>query len=330
MPFAVRLLLPRIALAAVTLLSVSIVIFWAVELLPGDAATRILGQGATPQNTAVLRERLHLDQPPLTRYVNWVGGFMTGDWGQSLVAQTPTSVASAGGRQARPVAELVLGRTANTLILAGAALLLYVPASLVLGIGTAIYRHTKTASLAMGVILATTAIPEFVVGILLLVGFAVMLPWFPPLSAIGQAASTGEYLSMLVLPAVTLAVAMTGYAVRMMQTSVVEVLESDYVRLATLKGISRRRLILRHVLPNALGPALRVTVINVAWLIGGVVLVEVIFNFPGLGRQMIDSIRLLDTPVIEAIALIMAAVYIFANLAADIAAAFLNPKLRTR
>jgi peptide/nickel transport system permease protein len=315
MRFAARLVLARLGFALVTLLAVSLIIFWTVELLPGNPATRILGQNATAENVRVLRAQLHLDDPAWVRYGRWLGNFARGDWGQSVVAK-------------QPVTDFVLPRLKHTLILAAFALLFYVPLSLALGVLTAVFRTRRFAVFLSSLILAGTAIPEFVVGILLLLTFAVTLPWFPPLALIDQAETFPDKLQTLTLPAVTLTVAMTAYAVRMMQASLVSVLDSDYVRMATLKGLPRRRVILRHALPNALGPALRVTVLNVAWLIGGVVPVEIIFNYPGIGQQLVDSIRLLDTPVIEAIAMILASVYIFANLAADLVAGALNPRLR--
>jgi peptide/nickel transport system permease protein len=315
MRFAARLVLARLGFALVTLLAVSLIIFWTVELLPGNPATRILGQNATPENVRILRAQLHLDDPAWVRYGRWLGNFARGDWGQSVVAK-------------QPVTDFVLPRLKHTLGLAAFALLIYVPLSLALGVVTAVYRTRRFAVFLSSLVLAGTAIPEFVVGILLLLTFAVTLPWFPPLALIDQAHTFPDKVQTLTLPAVTLTVAMTAYAVRMMQASLVSVLESDYVRMATLKGLPRRRVILRHALPNALGPALRVTVLNVAWLIGGVVPVEIIFNYPGIGQQLVDSIRLLDTPVIEAIAMILAGVYILANLAADLVAGALNPRLR--
>ncbi|MBI3243141.1 MAG: ABC transporter permease [Chloroflexi bacterium] len=329
MRYALRLILPRLGLSVITLLAVSLIIFWAVEWLPGDAATRILGQNATPERVKVLREQMRLDRPPWVRYGLWVSDFVRGNWGVSLVSHIPASVASAGGRTERPVADMVLSRLKNTLILATVALILYVPASLLLGVITAIYRGRRFADSLSVLVLVGTAAPEFVIGILLLLVFTVMIPWFPPLSLIDQAQSFPELLRMLALPAVTLTMSMTAYAVRMMQTSLIAVLDSDYVRMATLKGLSQQRVIMLHALPNALGPALRVTVINIAWLIGGVVLVENIFTFPGIGQLLVDSIRLLDTPVIEAIAMILASVYILANLGADLVTAALNPRLRT-
>ena len=315
MRFAARLILARLGFAALTLLAVSLVIFWTVELLPGNTATRILGQSATPENVRVLRKQLHLDDPAWVRYGRWLSHFVRGDWGQSVVAT-------------RPVTDFVLPRLKHTLELAAFALVLYVPLSLTLGVVTALFRNRRFAVFLSASVIAGTAIPEFVVGILLLLVFAVTLPWFPPLALIDQAGSFPETLHTLALPAITLTVAMTAYAVRMMQASLVSVLESDYVRMATLRGLPRGRVIVRHALPSALGPALRVTVLNVAWLIGGVVPVEIIFNYPGIGQQLVDSIRLLDTPVIEAIAMILAAVYILANLGADLVAAALNPRLR--
>lgn len=328
MRYLLRLILPRLALAVITLFTVSLIIFWAVEFLPGDTATRILGRDATPERVQALRQQLHLDDPSWMRYWRWLSNVARGDFGESLVSNVPASVASAGGRQRRAVADMILPRLRNTLILAAFALVLYIPLSLLLGIVTALYRERFFASALSAAILVGTAIPEFVVGILLLLTFAVVLPLFPPLALIDRARTPLEVIYALTLPAVTLTLAMTAYAVRMMQSSLISVLESDYVRMATLKGLSRARVIFYHALPNALGPALRVTVLNVAWLIGGVVLVEFIFNFPGLGQSLVDSIRLLDTPVIEAIALILASVYILANLGADLVAAALNPRLR--
>ncbi len=315
MRYALRLIVPRLGFALITLLAVSMIIFWAVEWLPGDTATLILGQDATPERVAVLRQQLHLDIPPWARYLRWLAGFARGDWGESLTAK-------------RPVADFVLARLGNTLILSGLALLLYVPLSLSVGIITAIFRRRWFATALSALALAGTALPEFVTGILLIVVFAVALPWFPPLALIDRARSFPQLLHTLALPTVTLTIAMTAYAVRMMQSSLITVLESEYVRMATLKGLSPARVIVFHALPNALGPALRVTVINVAWLVGGVVLVENVFNFPGIGQLLVDSIRLLDTPVIESIALLTASVYIAANLAADLVAGILNPRLQ--
>lgn len=315
MHYLSRLVLARLGLSLVTLLAVSLMIFWAVEFLPGDTATRVLGREATPERVQDLREQLNLDRTAPERYGLWLSGFVRGDWGESLVSK-------------RPVTDVVLPRLKNTLLLAGLTLVIYVPLTLVLGIGLALLRESRIAPFISGAVVAGTALPEFVVGLLLLLVFAVWLPWFPPLALVNDADTFWELLHTMTLPAVTLAVAITAYAVLMMQASLVSVLESDYVRMATLKGLSRRRVILRHALPNALGPAIRVTVLNIAFIIGGIVAVEVVFNFPGMGRLFVDSIRTLDTPVIEAIALILAGLYVLLNLGADIATGALNPRLR--
>jgi len=316
MGYTVRLVLSRTALAVLTLFAVSVIIFWAVEWLPGDPATRVLGRAATEERAQQLRERMHLDRPAAVRYWLWLSGFVRGDWGESLVAQ-------------RPVTDYVLPRLRNTLLLAGLTLLVYVPTSMVLGIVTAVFRDRFFAVVLSTLALIGTSLPEFVVGILLLLVFAVIIPLFPPLALIDQARSLPQVLQMLTLPTLTLVTVVTAYAVRMMQGSLVAVMESEYVRTATLKGVPKHRIILRHALPNALGPALRATTLNVAWLIGGVVLVESVFNYPGLGRLLVTSVGVLDTPVIEAIAMIMAAVYIFTNLGADVVSVLLNPRLRT-
>ncbi|MBV7333721.1 ABC transporter permease [Chloroflexi bacterium TSY] len=328
MRFALRLILPRTGLAILSLLAVSALTFTLVELLPGDPVTRVLGRDATPELVAVWRDRLNLDQPPVVRYALWVSSFARGDWGDSIVSTKPATEGEPGGRQMRAVADMVLPRLKNTLILAGYTLLLYIPLSLFLGIVTAVYRERRFTVWLSGLILLGTTTPDYVIGIFLLLIFAISLNWFPPLAMIDQAASTLEVVRMLTLPALTLTIAMTGVAVRMMQGSLLAVLDSDYVRFATLKGLSRRRVMLLHALPNALGPAVRATVLSIVWLVGGVVYVEVIFTFPGLGLRLLDSLRLLDTPVILAGTMILAALLIFSNLAADLLAAFLNPRLR--
>jgi peptide/nickel transport system permease protein len=313
--YAVRLLVPRLCLAVVTLFGASIAIFWAVALLPGDVARRILGREASAQAVAVLREHLHLGRPVLEQYTTWVSGFVHGDWGMSVAAQTP-------------VRDLVLPRLQNTLVLAVFAIILYVPMSLVLGTVTALWRGRRISTGLSVLVLVLAAIPEFVLGILLQVLFAIRIPVFPPLADISGETAPLRILYTLTLPAATLALAMTGYAVRMMYSSLVSVLESEYVRLAVLRGLPRWRVIVRHAIPNALAPALRVTVLNIAWVVGGVVLVENIYNYPGIGQLLVDSIQLHDLPVVEAIAMILSTVYILANLGADLVSVTLNPRLR--
>ena len=325
----VRVSAQRLTLAVVALFAVSLITFWAVELLPGDAATRMLGREATPERVASFREQMNLDSPALERYTTWVGGFVQGDWGESLVAARPKTEGAPAGRINRSVTDIIAPRLTNTLQLAGLALLMYVPLSLVTGIVTAVYRERAFAAGLSTLLILGCAVPDFVIAIFLLVLFAVTLEWFPALSLVDQAESFGEQLKMMTLPAVTLTLAMTGFAVRQMQASLLAVLNSDYVQFATLKGLPRRRVLLLHALPNAVGPALRATVINVVWLVGGVVLVEVVFTYPGIGTLLLDALRLLDTPVILASTMILASVYILCNLGADLVSAALNPRLRT-
>ena len=325
----VRVIGQRSALAVVTLFAVSLITFWAVELLPGDAATRMLGREATPERVARFQEEMNLDSPAVERYTDWITGFLQGDWGESLVAARPVTEGAPAGRINRPVTDLVIPRLSNTVLLAAAALAMYVPLSLAVGIVTAVFRERAFAAVLSTLVILGTAVPDFVIAILLLVTFAVTLEWFPALSLIDQAESFGAKVEVLILPAVTLTLAMTGFAVRMMQASLLAVLNSDYVQFSTLKGLPRRRVLLMHALPNALGPALRATVINVVWLVGGVVLVEVVFTYPGIGLLLLDALRLLDTPVILASTMILAGVYILCNLGADLVSAALNPRLRT-
>jgi peptide/nickel transport system permease protein len=313
--FALRLVGQRAALAVGTVLVASFLIFWMVEWMPGDAATRLAGRGATPEQIQTLREQLGLNRPGLVRYGEWLGGMVTGDWGQSLVAH-------------RPVAEYVLPRLQNTLVLAAAAHVLYLPLALLIGVLTAVFRQRRASTLVSALVLLGSAIPEFIIAIFLLLLFTVTLPWFSPLADIAQAGSIGELVQLMALPVLTLALAMTAYAVRMLQGSLVDVLESDYVRMAQLRGLALWRVVIRHALPQAIGPMARVAVLNLAWAVGGVVIVEQIFEYPGMGRLLVESIQLLDTPVIAVVTLILASTYIVANVAADLLAALFNPKLR--
>ncbi|MDE0657779.1 MAG: ABC transporter permease [Acidimicrobiaceae bacterium] len=325
----VRVTGQRTALAVVALFAVSLITFWAVELLPGDAATRMLGREATPERVANFREQMNLNAPAVERYTTWISGFVQGDWGESLVQARPKTEGAPAGRINRSVTDIIVPRLTNTLELAAFALVMYVPLSLAIGIVTAVYRDRTFAAGLSTLVILGCAVPDFVIAIFLLVIFAVTLEWFPPLSLVDQAESFGAQLRMMTLPAVTLTAAMTGFAVRQMQASLLSVLNSDYVQFATLKGLPRRRVLLLHALPNALGPALRATVINVVWLVGGVVLVEVVFTYPGIGLLLLDALRLLDTPVILASTMILAGVYVLCNLGADLVAAALNPRLRT-
>lgn len=310
-----RMVLTRIGMALVSLLAVSAIIFWCVELLPGDAAERILGRNATRASLALLRERLHLDLPAAERYGRWLAALLSGDLGTSLVAD-------------RPVLGYIASRLANTALLSGFALILYIPVSIALGVITATRRGRPADHAISAIVLVFMCLPEFVIGILLISVFAIKLAWLPPLALLSQAQSFGQLLALITLPTITIVAAMSAYAVRMMRESLIEVLESSYVLMARLKGLPAWRVLLFHALPNALGPAINITALNVAWMIGGVVVVEAVFEFPGIGRLMVDSIGHKDMPVVLAVSMIMTGAYIATNLVADILVILLNPKLR--
>jgi peptide/nickel transport system permease protein len=312
----VRVLLSRVLWALVTLIAVSFLIFLAIEILPGDIAARVMGRFATEDMKAEFRRMRGLDRPMLERYGEWVIGVAQGDFGDSLVNEYKVS-------------DVVMPKLKNTLLLALFAFILYIPLAIVLGSLSAVYREGIVDTLVSGFTLICLSIPEFVLGTLLLYAFAVNISFFPVMSVVNMAQSTGDAIRMMTLPAVTLAIAMAVYAIRMLRDNLIEVLDSDYIRMAILKGVPLRRVVLRHALPNALVPALNVTALNLAYLIGGVVVVEKVFAFPGIGTLLVDAVFLRDAPVVEACALIVSAVYVIANLVADVMTVALNPRLRT-
>jgi peptide/nickel transport system permease protein len=305
----------RIVSALCTLLLVSVIIFAAVEILPGDVALRLLGREASPDAVAQLRERLHLNAPAGQRYVLWLGNSLRGNFGVSFASR-------------RPVADVLAPRLRNTLFLSLFAFLLYIPLSLGPAVLGALHRdrpldHGITAATIM-----VLSMPDFLLATVLLLVFAVVVPVLPPMSSVDSATTIPEFLRGIVLPAVTLALIMATHAIRMLRDNLIEVLDSGFIRMAELKGLPRRQIILRHALPNALIPTLNVTALNLAYLLAGVVVVERVFAFPGFGSITVDAMLLRDLPLIEASVLIAATVYIVGNLAADLLAIMLNPRLR--
>ena len=313
---AVNLIAGRIGLAFVTLFLVSIVIFAMVEVLPGDVASRILGQMATEEKLAILREQLQLNAPPVERYFRWLGGIVQGDFGTALTAQ-------------RPVVEFLGPRITNTVILSAVAFALYLPLALIPAVVQAANRDSRTDHALSLITLVVLSTPNFLLGTFLLLLFVVAIPIFPAQSLVDFNSTFAEYARAVALPAVTLALVMAAYAARMLRDNLIEVLDAEYIRTAELNGLPRRVVLWRHALPNALIPTLNVTALNLAYLIGGVVIVERVFSYPGFGELLIDSLLLRDAPLIEATVLIAAAVYIFANLLADIGSILLNPRLRS-
>jgi len=312
----VRLICARILLSIVTLLLVSAVIFAIVEILPGDVATRILGRAATEESLAALRERLNLNLPPAERYLIWLGNAVRGDFG---IALTST----------RPVTEILAPRIVNTLILSGVAFLLYIPLALIPAAIQALNRDRTVDHVLSVLTLVFVSMPEFLLGTLMLIVFVIAIPILPATSVVVESSTFADWVEALVLPSVTLAIVMAVYAVRMLRDNLIEVLESQYIRMAELNGLPRRTILLRHALPNAMIPTLNITALNIAYMMGGVVIVERVFGFPGFGSLTVDAMLTLDVPLIEATVLIAAAVYIGANLLADIGAVLLNPRLRT-
>ena len=310
------LVIRRILLSAVTLLLVSLIVFSILEILPGDVATRMLGRDATPEALDLLRTQLGLDRPAAMRYLGWLGGLLTGDLGSSLVSN-------------RPIGDILGPRIFNTVLLSLYAFVLYIPFTLTPAIIQALTRDRAPDHALSVVTLVLLSMPDFLLATILLLAFVLWIPVLPAISLVDESSSIAEYLRAMTLPAVTLAIVMAVYAVRMLRDNLIEVLDSDYVRMAELKGLSRARVLLRHALPNALVPTLNVTALNLAYLIGGVVVVEKVFSYPGFGTLLVDSLQLRDLPVIEATVMIAALVYVAANLVADVAAILLNPRLRT-
>jgi peptide/nickel transport system permease protein len=311
-----RLVVGRIVTSLLTLLLVSIIIFAMLEVLPGDVASRILGRDATPESLAALRAQLHLNDPALQRYLDWLGGIVRGDFGQALTSS-------------RPVAEILAPRIFNTVVLSAVAFVLYVPLALIPAMIQALRRDGPLDHGLSVFTLVLLSTPDFLLGTLLLIAFVITIPIFPAMSLVDQSSGLAQYMRAVALPAVTLAIVMAVYAVRMLRDNLIEVLDSEYVRMAELKGLPRRQVLLRHALPNALVPTLNITALNLAYLIGGVVIVEKVFSYPGFGSLLVDALQLRDLPLIEATVLIAAAVYVGANLLADIGGILLNPRLRT-
>jgi peptide/nickel transport system permease protein len=311
----VRMLGTRILLSILTLVLVSIIIFGLLEVLPGDVATRILGRDATPEALALLRAKLHLNDPTIVRYFNWLGGILRGDFGVALTSS-------------RPITDILAPRLFNTVLLSLYAFVIYIPLSLIPALIQASRRDQEVDHVISIVNLVFLSIPDFLLGTLLLVAFCVAIPILPAVSMVDESSSALQYLRAMTLPAITLAIAMAIAAVRMLRDNLIEVLDSDYVRMAELKGLPPRAVLLRHALPNALVPTLNVTAINLGYLIGGVVIVEKVFSYPGFGRLLVDSLQYRDIPLIEASVIIAAAVYVGANLLADLGAILLNPRLR--
>jgi peptide/nickel transport system permease protein len=309
-----RLIAKRLALGLLTLFVVSVILFSAVELLPGDVAEEILGQAATEEAVANRRRQLGLDRPPVVRYLEWLGGVLRGDFGTSFANE-------------REISELIGARLGNTLFLAGFAAAISVPLALILGILAARWRNTAFDRGVNAATLSAISLPDFFIAYILILFFAVKAGFFPSLSNIGPDTDFAEKLHRTVLPAVTLTLVVAAHMMRMTRAAIINLLASPYIEMARLKGMRRGRVIVRHALPNALAPIINVIAINLAFLITGVVVVEVVFVYPGLGQLLVDSVTLRDIPVVQAVSLIFALAYIGLNIIADALSIATNPRL---
>lgn len=303
----------RLLLGILTLWIISVVIFLATELLPGDFAEERLGQAATEETVAALRERLGLDQPAPVRYWTWLSGAVTGDFGVSL-------------GNGRPISELMAGRLMNTLFLAAYAAILAVPLSLLLGILCALWRGSVFDRAANAFTLTSISFPEFFVGYILIFWLA-QGGLFPSMVRLAPDTSLGEKLWMCFLPALTLTLVVIAHMMRMTRAAIINLMAQPYIEMARLKGLSPLRIILRHALPNALAPIINVVALNLAYLVTGVVVVEAVFVYPGLGQLMVTAVSDRDLPVVQAVALIFAAAYVLLNLLADLLSTLSNPRL---
>lgn len=310
-----RFILRRLSFMLITLLASSVLIFIATQILPGDVARMVLGRFATEEALANLREQLGLNRPLIEQYFSWLVNFIRGDWGMSLSSSTP-------------VMELVFGRLRNSAMLAGVAFLMYVPAGILLGLIAALRKNRFVDHLISVVSLAFIGLPEFVTGVILIAIFAIKLKWFPASSAIDPEAGFIEALPRLILPAVTVCMVSLAYITRMTRSSTLGVLSMDFVRTAYLKGLKPYQVLFGHVLRNALLPTVTVVAIGIGWLIGGLIVTESLFSFPGLGRLLLFAIQRQDLPLIQATTLLLVCIFSVSNLVADILYAWLNPRIR--
>jgi peptide/nickel transport system permease protein len=308
--------LKRLGFVLLTLLLSSMIIFFATQVLPGDVAQMILGRFARPEAVEALRTKLGLNEPLVVQYYTWLLNFVQGDWGLSLSTNNS------------PVAPLVWERLKNSAILAVVAFFIYVPGGIFLGLWAAIKRNKMSDHIISVSSLSLIGLPEFVTGVILIAIFSLELGWFPPSSSISPTDGFIAILPKLVLPAVTAALVSLAYITRMTRASTVEALYSDYVRTAYLKGLSPRQVLYRHVLRNALMPTVTVAAISIGWLMGGLVVTEALFSYPGLGRLLLFAIQRRDLPLIQATTLLMTAIFCLSNMLADILYAYLNPRIR--
>ena len=309
------LILRRLGIAMITLVIVSFAVFFTTNLLPGDTATILLGQAATPEAIAGLRQAMHLNDPAILRFFRWGLGFLTGDLGKSYANNMEIST-------------LIGGRFVNTMELAGLTTIIAVPVALTLGITSAVMRGRLYDRVVSVLTIGVISVPEFVIASTAVLIFAVYLRWLPAISFVNEIHSFSDMLRMYAMPVVTLTFVVSAQIIRMTRAAVIETLDTPYVEMALLKGASRSRMVLRHALPNALGPIVNALALSLSYLIGGVIIVETIFNYPGIAKLMVDAVATRDLPLIQTCAVIFCAGYLILITIADIIAIISNPRLR--
>jgi len=310
-----KLVAQRLALGCLLLLAASVLIFIGTQILPGDVAAAILGQGATEQALANMRADLGLDRPAITRYLEWLFNALQGDFGVAL-------------SNGRDIAESIAGRMKNTIFLASVAAVVSVPLSIFLGLLAVRYRDRWPDRLISAVTLTSISLPEFLLGYVIMFVFSVKLGWFNSVSNINDGMSFGEKLGAVALPATVLTLVVLAHMMRMTRAAILNVMQSAYVETAELKGLRRFTIIARHAMPNAIAPIINVVMLNLAYLVVGVVVIEVVFVYPGMGQYLVDHVSKRDVPVVQASGLIFATIYIGLNLLADIISILSNPRLR--
>jgi peptide/nickel transport system permease protein len=310
--YVIRRILTGVGLALV----VSFIVFGATQILPGNAAASILGDKATPEAVALVEEELGLDRPILVQYRDWITDFVRGDLGASFGAQVP-------------VEDIIGKRAENTITLGLISLALIIPISILMGVLSGLRPGRAFDHTVSFYSLVNIALPEFVVGTFLIALLGVRLGWFPPVSLIPPEDSALSHPDLLVLPVLTLVIGAIAYNNRLVRAGVIDAMRSDYVRTGRLNGLSERRVVWRHALPNALAPGVQIFASTVQWLLGGAIAVEVVFGFPGLGQGLVDAVNVRDIPVVQAIAMYIALLYIGINIVADLITVLLIPKLRT-
>jgi peptide/nickel transport system permease protein len=305
----------RLVVMLTTLLIVSFIVFSATSLLPGDTATILLGQSATPEAVAGLRTAMHLDDPALLRFVRWLFGLLQGELGTSYANNMA-------------IADLIGPRFINSMKLAGITTVIAVPLALTLGISSAMLRGTLYDRAVTILTIGVISVPEFMIATLAVLLFAVYLKWLPALSLVSEVHTLFDVLRVYAMPVITLTFVVSAQMIRMSRAAVIETLDTPYVEMALLKGAPRMRIVLRHALPNALGPIVNAVALSLSYLVGGVIIVETIFNYPGIAKLMVDGVATRDLPLIQSCAMIFCVGYLLLITTADIIAIMSNPRLR--